>query len=62
MDHNIFNQAENYDETSTIQKEDGLNLIYLLAPEQGSYILDLGCGTGYLTCALAKQVGPQGKV
>ncbi|KAF1602266.1 UNVERIFIED_CONTAM: Protein-L-isoaspartate(D-aspartate) O-methyltransferase, partial [Eudyptes robustus] len=35
-----------------------------LAPviKEGSRILDIGCGSGYLTACLAKMVGPNGKV
>lgn len=57
-----FNQAATYDSNSSEQREDGLNLINLLTPKQGSKILDLGCGTGYLTKALANKIGQQGKV
>lgn len=29
---------------------------------EGMYILDIGCGTGAMSCWLAKQVGPKGKI
>lgn len=31
-------------------------------PKQGDRVLDVACGTGVLTCLLAKSVGPDGKV
>ena len=36
--------------------------IKLLAPEKGDKVLDLGCGTGYLSKVLADLVGPEGQV
>lgn len=44
-----------------ILKEEIHSLIEFGATE-GSRVLDLGCGTGQLTRALAKQVGPDGEV
>ena len=43
------------------QSKDGVELIEKLS-EKGSYVLDLGCGTGYLATVLATRVGPNGKV
>ena len=57
-----FDEAELYEETSSNQKEDGMKLISLLSPIKGCKILDLGCGTGHLTKALAIAVGPEGNV
>ena len=57
-----FNQARTYDSNSSAQREDGFNLMDLLCLEEGSKVLDLGCGTGYLTKVLANRVGPIGKV
>ena len=58
-----FKQAEAYDRNqSTYQRQNGKRLIELLAPEKGNKILDIGCGTGYLTKLLADLVGPEGKV
>ena len=37
-------------------------MIQLLALEKDMKILDLGCGTGYLSDLLADCVGPEGKV
>ena len=55
--------AKLYDEaTTTYQGNDGLNLINKLTLTKGSHVLDLGCGTGYLTSVLAERVGPNGNV
>ncbi|EST04748.1 Methyltransferase domain protein [Kalmanozyma brasiliensis GHG001] len=37
-------------------------VLKLLDPEPGDKILDLGCGSGELTCKLASAVGPRGLV
>lgn len=57
-----FDEARVYDSNSTEQREDGLNLMDLLCLEEGSKVLDIGCGSGYLTQVLANRVGPKGKV
>ena len=44
-----FDQAQAYDQNSSVMREDGVNLISLLALPEGANALDLGCGTGYLT-------------
>ena len=54
--------AELYSEVSDIQKEHGKELIEKLSLEINMKILDLGCGTGYLSALLADSVGPGGKV
>jgi protein-L-isoaspartate O-methyltransferase len=55
-----FNQASVYDSNSSAQTEDGQGLINLLKLEEGNVVLDLGCGTGYLTKVLASIVGCSG--
>lgn len=57
-----FDEAHTYDNNSSEQKEDGVNLLSFLGLEKGSEVLDLGCGTGYLTKVIADTVGPTGKV
>ena len=54
--------AELYSEISNVQKEHGKELIEKLSLEKNLKILDLGCGTGYLSALLADCVGPAGKV
>ena len=55
-------QAEQYSQISQHQEKDGLNLIDKVCIVKGSKVLDLGCGTGYLSSVLAGLVGPQGRV
>ena len=52
-----FDQATTYDNNSSVQREDGLSLINLLGLKSDNKVLDLGCGTGYLTKVLADEVG-----
>ena len=54
--------AKCYSEISDLQKEHGKDLIEKLSLEKNMKILDLGCGTGYLSALLADSVGPAGKV
>ena len=54
--------AEIYSKVSDLQKEYGKDLIEKLSLEKNMKILDLGCGTGYLSALLADSVGPAGKV
>ena len=58
----MFDQATTYENNSSAQREDGLNLMDLLDVKKGSKVLDLGCGTGYLTKLLADRVGQDGEV
>lgn len=56
-------QAEGYNAVSTnYQAVDGIKLLELLSIPKGSTVLDLGCGTGNLTAAIAERVGPLGHV
>jgi ubiquinone/menaquinone biosynthesis C-methylase UbiE len=55
--------AERYDKVQvSYQSDDGLGLVNKLLPLTGGSVLDLGCGTGYLSNVLAERVGPDGKV
>ena len=55
-------QAVSYQSGSETQQGIGLKMIDVLNVEKGATILDLGCGTGYLTKVLSERVGPEGKV
>ena len=55
-------QAQGYSKTSLMQKEHGLKLLKQLCPHKGMKVLDLGCGTGYLSKVWAEHIGPEGKV
>ena len=54
--------ARRYSETSHWQRQRGRLLIDLAQPRAGERVLDLGCGTGELSCELARRVGPSGRV
>ena len=55
-------QAESYSNNSIFQTAIGTAMIDGLAIESGCSVLDLGCGTGYLTKVLSERVGAEGKV
>ena len=55
-------QAANYERGSAAQRDAGMKTIDKLEIQKGSTVLDLGCGTGYLTKVLSERVGPEGKV
>ena len=54
--------AEAYDQTSEQQGEMGIELLAEATLTSGGTVLDLGCGTGQLSCVLAEKVGPNGRV
>lgn len=62
MNEPSFNQAISYEKNSSEQRQSGQELIQSLAPEKGQKVLDLGCGTGFLSEILADVVGPEGRV
>ena len=56
-------QADTYNEISgDFQLVDGIKLMELTSFEEGSRVLDLGCGTGRLTAVLAGRLGSKGHV
>ena len=44
------------------ERQSGIEVIVKLGIQTGTTVLDLGCGTDYLTKVLSEQVGPEGKV
>ena len=51
-----------FEHISVDQTNIGIKMIDKLVIKKGSTVLDLGCGTGYLTKVLSERVGPKGKV
>jgi trans-aconitate methyltransferase len=47
--------AELYDSKHSFVSDLATNLVELLSPKSGEYILDLGCGTGHLTHKIASK-------
>lgn len=54
--------AEKYDKLSNSQFENGLVLIDKLGINEGSNVLDIGCGTGRLSLHTARMVGKSGRI
>ena len=57
-----MSQASNYSVFSAPQKNFGVKLMSKIWIEEGMSVLDLGCGTGYLSSKLAEKVGSTGWV
>ena len=55
-------EAASYAKRSGLQQDMGTKLMNMVTIEKGATVLDLGCGTGYLTKVLSERVGPEGKV
>ncbi len=55
-------EAASYAKRSGLQQCIGTKLMQMVKIEKGATVLDLGCGTGYLTKVLSERVGPEGKV
>ena len=57
-------EAASYAKRSGLQQDMGTKLMnnIMVTMEKGATVLDLGCGTGYLTKVLSERVGPEGKV
>ena len=58
----VTTQAVSYQNGSKTQQGVGIRMIDMLNVEKGATVLDLGCGTGYLTKVLSERVGLEGKV
>ena len=55
-------QAEEYEKSSNLQKENGIELLRILAPQKGIKALDLGCGIGFHSKILSALVGSDGLI
>lgn len=60
--HDSRDLAEMYDRVSDLQFEGGKRLAERLGVQEGSRVLDVGCGTGRLALWLAERVGVTGLV